>query len=79
MSELYDIQDNIERVILVGVATNDTEEVVSSLNELKELADTAGAVTIGTLIQNREQIHPGTYIGKGKAEEIKECCERFFK
>lgn len=33
---------------------------------------TAGAVTVGRVIQNREMIHPGTYVGKGKIDEIKE-------
>ena len=41
------------------------------LNELEELAQTAGAVTVGRLIQRREKRHPGHYIGKGKAEELK--------
>ncbi|MBQ9764636.1 MAG: GTPase HflX [Lachnospiraceae bacterium] len=73
MSELYNIEESIEQVILVGVATNgNTEEVATSLKELEELANTAGAVTIGTLIQNREQIHPGTYLGKGKLDELRD-------
>ena len=33
--------------------------------------DTAGAETVGTVIQNREAVHPGTYIGKGKIEEVR--------
>ena len=41
------------------------------LKELKELADTAGAETVGTVIQKREAVHPGTYIGKGKIEEVR--------
>ncbi len=43
-----------------------------SLDELEELAKTAGAVTVGRILQNRESIHPGTYLGKGKIEELKE-------
>ena len=42
-----------------------------SLDELEELASTAGAVTVGKVIQNREAVHPGTYIGKGKIEEVR--------
>ena len=38
---------------------------------MEELAQTAGAETVGRIIQNREQIHPGTYVGKGKLDEIK--------
>lgn len=60
-----------ERVILVGVQTNENDRVEESLDELEELACTAGAVTVGRLIQNREAIHPGTYIGKGKIEEVR--------
>lgn len=36
------------------------------------MAATAGAVTVGRLIQNREAPHPGTYLGKGKIEELKQ-------
>lgn len=72
MNELYNIEEAPERVILVGVATDNTGDAAISLAELKELAETAGAVTVGTLIQNREQIHPGTYLGKGKLDELRE-------
>ena len=61
-----------ERVLLVGVSTFGQELTESSLDELSELAKTAGAETAGRLIQNREQVHPGTYVGKGKIEEIKD-------
>lgn len=61
-----------ERVILVGVSVHEADDTEASLKELKELAKTAGAVTVGMVIQNREQIHPGTYIGKGKIDEVKE-------
>ena len=60
-----------ERVILVGVQTAAEDNVLDSLDELEELAETAGAVTVGRLIQNREAVHPGTYIGKGKIEEVR--------
>ena len=42
-----------ERVVLVGVQTDDHDNVEESLDELKELASTAGAVTVGRIIQNR--------------------------
>ncbi|MDD3404206.1 MAG: GTPase HflX, partial [Hespellia sp.] len=61
-----------ERVILVGVCAGENDDTEKSLDELKELAETAGAVTVGRIIQNREMIHPGTYVGKGKIDEIKE-------
>ncbi len=61
-----------EFVILVGVQEPDNEDITESIDELGELADTAGATVVGRLIQKREKIHPGTYIGKGKIEELKE-------
>ena len=61
-----------ERVILVGVSFQENDDTVQSLDELAELAATAGARTVGKLIQNREAPHPGTYLGKGKIEELKE-------
>lgn len=61
-----------ERVILVGVSEQDGDDTKDSLEELKELVATAGAVTEGMVIQNRERIHPGTYVGTGKVSEIKE-------
>lgn len=60
-----------ERVILIGVQTAADENAEVSLDELEELASTAGAVTVGKVIQNREAVHPGTYIGKGKIEEVR--------
>lgn len=71
MAELYDVKDEEERVILVGVCTGDEKETLECLDELEELAKTAGASTVAKLYQNRESIHPGTYIGKGKIEELK--------
>ena len=66
------LDQETERVILVGVSTSDEDDTWRSLKELKELAETAGAGTVGTLVQNREQVHPGTYIGKGKIEVLKD-------
>ena len=60
-----------ERVVLVGVQTGENDNVEESLDELEELAGTAGAVTVGKIIQNREAVHPRTYIGKGKIEEVR--------
>lgn len=69
--QLYNLKETKERVILVGVQADDNEDTEKSLDELEELAQTAGAETVGRIIQNREQIHPGTYVGKGKLDEIK--------
>ena len=68
--QFYDFKEIEERVILIGVQTGEDEDVAASLDELEELARTAGAVTVGKVIQNREAVHPGTYIGKGKIEEV---------
>ena len=72
MAELIEIKEAQERVILVGVSTSDHDDTQKSLDELEELAATAGAVTVGRVIQNLDQIHPGTYVGKGKLDEIKD-------
>ncbi len=72
MAEGFDMSETIEKVILVGVKLDDNDHIEESLEELGELAKTAGATVVGTIIQNRESIHPGTYIGKGKIEEVKE-------
>lgn len=61
-----------ERVILVGVQAGENPDAEESLAELGELAKTAGAVVVGRLIQNREAMHPATYIGRGKLEELGE-------
>lgn len=68
----YDLAKEVERVILIGVNKNDTEDMDKSLEELEELAMTAGALTVGKMIQNRELVHPGTYLGKGKIQELAE-------
>lgn len=72
MSEMYDMHEKEERLILVAVATADGDDTADSLDELEELIRTAGAVSVTKVIQNRESVHPGTYIGKGKIEEIRE-------
>ena len=65
---MYELEDITERVILIGVQEEEGEEAQESLEELGELARTAGAAVAGKVIQKREKIHPGTYIGKGKIE-----------
>ena len=69
---LYEMQEELEKVILVGVSTGDNDDTRESLDELGDLVKTAGAEVVGKVIQNREAMHPGTYVGKGKIEEIKE-------
>ncbi len=69
---MIEIREEEERVILVGVSVHDGDDAEQSLEELEELVKTAGAVTVGKLIQSREAVHPGTYLGRGKLEELKE-------
>lgn len=75
MSEMHDIKEIMERVILVSVEENPQDDTQACLDELEELAKTAGAVVVGQMIQKREKIHPGTYIGKGKIQELTEYIE----
>ena len=68
---MYDMEQIEEKVILAGVDTGDGEAAQRSLDELAELAKTAGAKVVGRLIQARESAHPATYVGKGKLLELK--------
>lgn len=61
-----------ERVILIGIDTGNPDQAERSLDELAELAKTAGAEVAGRMIQARESAHPATYIGKGKLAELKD-------
>ncbi len=69
---MYELKEAEEKVILVGVQLNENEPAEESLDELGELAKTAGAEVVGRMIQSREYLHPATYIGKGKITELKE-------
>ena len=69
---LYETQEKIEKVILVGVSTGDNDDTRESLEELGDLVKTAGAEVVQMVIQNREAMHAGTWGGKGKIEELKE-------
>lgn len=73
---IYKTEKETERVILVGVDTGDGEfDTESCLDELGDLAKTAGAEVVGRLIQKREAINRATYLGKGKIEELKNYIE----
>lgn len=73
---LYEVEQETERVILVGVSQQDGDDAEDSVAELAELVETAGAVVVGTLIQKRENIHPGTYVGTGKVFELEKLIEQ---
>ena len=68
---MIDTSEVMEKVILVAVKRNDRDNTEASLDELEELAQTAGAETLAKVIQNRESFHSATYVGKGKIEEIR--------
>ena len=72
MAEVFEIEEIEEKVILVGVSEQDGDDAEDSVEELAELVKTAGATVVGTLIQKREAIHPGMYVGTGKVNEIAE-------
>ena len=60
-------------MILVAVRCEDSDtDVEASLDELEELADTAGAIVVGRLIQSLPHVHAGTYIGSGKLYELRQ-------
>ncbi|HZG70080.1 MAG TPA: GTPase HflX, partial [Chondromyces sp.] len=65
-----------EKAVLVGCQLNDEDEQFQySMEELRALTETAQANVVAQLSQKRERVHPGTYIGKGKVEELKNLAE----
>ncbi|MED7926441.1 GTPase HflX [Nonomuraea sp. LP-02] len=76
VSEVEYRQLRLERVVLVGVWTSGTaEDADNSLLELKLLAETAGSQVLDGLIQRRQKPDPATYIGSGKALELRDIVE----
>jgi len=67
----------VERAYLVGVALPDSSMAAERehIDELEQLAMTAGAIVVGSAIQGRTRIDGATFIGAGKAQEIKAECE----
>ena len=67
-----------ERVILVAVdADNSEDDTEKCLDELEDLAKTAGASTVGRVIQKRERVSAGYYVGSGKLDEIRTMINAF--
>jgi GTP-binding protein HflX len=66
-----------QRALLVGtgIGTRDAEAARASLDELALLTDTAGAEPVELVLQRRDSPHPATYIGSGKAAELRELAE----
>ncbi|MEO5617009.1 MAG: GTPase HflX [Candidatus Eisenbacteria bacterium] len=61
-----------ERAVLVGHAQRDGHDLPRSMEELRRLADTAGAKILGEIVQRRGTIHPAHFLGKGKVLELKD-------
>ena len=72
MAKTYETEQVQEKFLLAAVDLEDGTDVSYSLDELAELTETAGGIVVGRLIQKRESVHPGTYVGKGKIEELRE-------
>ncbi|WP_037913870.1 GTPase HflX [Actinacidiphila yeochonensis] len=78
-TELEDVTEveyrqlRLERVVLVGVWTSGTvDDAENSLAELAALAETAGALVLDGVVQRRDKPDPATYIGSGKAHELRD-------
>ncbi|PZS31823.1 MAG: hypothetical protein DLM59_09305, partial [Pseudonocardiales bacterium] len=78
-TELVDVTEveyrqlRLERVVLVGVwTTGSLADAENSLAELKALAETAGSQVLDGVIQRRGRPDPATYIGSGKAKELRD-------
>ena len=70
-------QLRLEKVILIGLWGEQTlQESENSLRELAALAETAGAEVLDGLLQRRAHPDPATYLGKGKAQELKELVQQ---
>ena len=65
-----------EKAILVGHAQREREHIGRSIDELALLADTAGALVVDRLVQRSGTIHPATFLGKGKVEELRLLAEQ---
>jgi len=64
------INDGKEKAVLVGVLIDDDDR--ESIEELEELANTAGAEVVGVMTQSRSNVDRNSYIGKGKLSELKQ-------
>ena len=74
-----DADGHVERAVLVGVGAAASVDDLNfpMLDELAELARTADARIVDRVWQRRERPHPGTYLGSGKVEELKQRCEDY--
>ncbi len=69
---MYETEQRKERAVLIAVEDERHTGADACLTELELLAETSGAETVGKLVQRREAVHPGHYLGKGKIDELRE-------
>ena len=68
------VEDETDNALLIGLELPGDRNAVRSLDELEQLADTAGARTVGKMLQKRSAPNSAFYVGSGKLEEIREAC-----
>ena len=73
--EMHDNSEKIQRALLVGIDTGEYD-AESSIKELHELVESAGAEPVASLMQKRDKPDGATCVGSGRLEEIKEFCEQ---
>ncbi|MDR6997781.1 GTPase HflX [Neobacillus niacini] len=75
--EHTETKETVEKAILVGCQTQEMDDLrfLFSLDELASLTETAQGEVLISVTQKRERIHPATYLGKGKVEELKALTE----
>ena len=66
--------EEIEKALLIAVDTGDYD-AATSIKELAQLADTAGAEVLGEMIQKRDAVDAAAFVGKGRLKEISEFCK----
>ena len=73
------MEHKIERAVLAGLAAdcfkNEEQATEATLDELEALLETAGGVCVAKLLQNRHAPDPHSFLGEGKAEELRELCQ----
>ncbi len=67
---MHDTKTEKERFVLIAVDDDRQGDTEANLDELALLCETAGAEVVGRLVQKREGVHPGHYLGKGKLDEL---------
>ena len=79
MRSIETTEKQLEKAVLAGLAASSMDEKDRSceetMEELEELVKTAGAQPVGMLLQNRPTPDPGTFLGDGKVEELREYAE----